>query len=1281
GVASLRRPFGMGNNFARCKENFGDSDSEEIFQSRYTSGWFPQALGSGSCSKAYRCWKRGSSRGYAMKAFESNEGASAHAVNEIKVLDALGKHPRITHMIEYDMKDLMAVRVVLELCEGGQLFDRIRARGYYEEPKAAVVVRQVLEAVAFLHSKGVMHRDMKPENVLLVSRDSDTDVKVCDFGLAKMAPISLQNPRGPRSVSFRGSDHYLAPEIIRQEDALVRSSLGHQQWFFRGPVTEDPPSVKTSIFQRRSVAHTLSQAAGEVEFLQPPQALSLLVPPTPPLSPADAKPLFSHIPKNGGRRGVIRGAAQAHSQLARWLLCADTCEHFAAAVVRAKQLCILGSALGAAIRASAVRPPPAASRTDGLVLFAAIDADARRLPGMECPARDLEGRGPFDAETGARDIIARAQRPRLPARPGADGSALDNRQSKSSRRSDDREHLCAPVDFKFSNARIGRRSSADAPSSSQRRRGSPRAFLDVAGTLAAPRQKFFEVLEFNSMFCAAGANDGDPPCVSRAGFAARTALLRGDEANGFSGFSSREDGRGRRRCPRCLFGRASLQRSLAGRLESARSSQRRGARLDQTRPCVPEHAGARLRGGGGRLHRCRELLRNPIGADGVADVIDVRARARASCWTFAALVSQLETRAPKSPQVSRHSRKRGVDYFDSKSMLSCVTKVPCTGEHVPVGLAVRLGCAPASYRPGQHMFAVLRHPYTRAVSQWSWGADLWNKTLGYELTAIGMNKFIQDSIANSSVATDSFLTCWAGGQPWRSNCGRFIQDCHWLPQADYIFDIDHRQPLVTTLLNQTNLAEELRTLLGEPSNETFKVAMNSELVNDMEDGTTTSGFQSWVCALTEQTKQVLDAHYAIDFEKFGPGGRGSRGRPVRWMAHAGAQPLPSWLAEVDSVWLEDFAPAVREHISDAAANVVQDWTQPTEKDETRETWLYVIDMLAARVDLFSRPHTDWPVQMHLLHVVCFHDSMGEADLQRLAGLVEAGAVLRGGQSNDVLRAAPVAEVVARLQRAAGDLACLLRLRAVLLRACSGSIATLEDLQDAIDGACEGTRRARAGARAPAAEAAGTAELALRAERALEDFARQVLRITWQSDGPGLGSQGLDPLPPAELGGGRHLCAALKATEASFPSALLQHAAKRVGHLVATARHLIFPQLFSEPLERARDLNVIKELFLAVDVDRSGSIEYQEFVKCMNKPECFRIMNQRFGLQRHQSKIMFTALDVDGDGCVTLNEWFDTLKTFMDSGVPSVLAHRRVKEIRDLRDQACQGKFDQRGRTP
>merc|ERR1712224_850768 len=88
--------------------------------------------------------------------------------------------------------------------------------GYYPEMEGKVVVSNLVEAVAYIHSKGIMHRDLKPENILLVSKNSDTDIKISDFGLAK---ISKDFPhRLPRSESICGSDFYLAPEVIRQEE-------------------------------------------------------------------------------------------------------------------------------------------------------------------------------------------------------------------------------------------------------------------------------------------------------------------------------------------------------------------------------------------------------------------------------------------------------------------------------------------------------------------------------------------------------------------------------------------------------------------------------------------------------------------------------------------------------------------------------------------------------------------------------------------------------------------------------------------------------------------------------------------------------------------------------------------------------------------------------------------------------------------------------------------------------------------------------------------------------
>ena len=73
--------------------------------------------------------------------------------------------------------------VVMERCEGGELFDRVIAKGSFSEAEAAKVMRQLLSALADCHSKGVMHRDVKPENLLLTGEG--WELKLSDFGLVK----------------------------------------------------------------------------------------------------------------------------------------------------------------------------------------------------------------------------------------------------------------------------------------------------------------------------------------------------------------------------------------------------------------------------------------------------------------------------------------------------------------------------------------------------------------------------------------------------------------------------------------------------------------------------------------------------------------------------------------------------------------------------------------------------------------------------------------------------------------------------------------------------------------------------------------------------------------------------------------------------------------------------------------------------------------------------------------------------------------------------------------
>lgn len=177
-------------------------------------------LGSGKFSVVYLCWSKGRpEQRFALKVIstaQDDHAALTRIYEEIHILKVLGSHPSLIQLVDMDESMPDCIRLVLELCEGGELYDRIQKKKFYQESDAKLLARNLLQAVAFIHSKGIMHRDLKPENVLLVSKVSHTDIKVSDFGLARLA---ADYPRRlPRSTSICGSDFYLAPELIKQEE-------------------------------------------------------------------------------------------------------------------------------------------------------------------------------------------------------------------------------------------------------------------------------------------------------------------------------------------------------------------------------------------------------------------------------------------------------------------------------------------------------------------------------------------------------------------------------------------------------------------------------------------------------------------------------------------------------------------------------------------------------------------------------------------------------------------------------------------------------------------------------------------------------------------------------------------------------------------------------------------------------------------------------------------------------------------------------------------------------
>mmetsp|Transcript_28650 Transcript_28650/g.50961 ORF Transcript_28650/g.50961 Transcript_28650/m.50961 type:complete len:468 (-) Transcript_28650:1097-2500(-) len=125
---------------------------------------------------------------------------------EIEIMKKLD-HPHIVRIIEtYETEKICCL--VMEYCEGGELFQVVCDKKTLSESEAAGYMRQLLSALAYCHSSKVCHRDLKPENILLSFNSGSPDLKLADFGLAQ----SFTEEEVMHS--FSGTPYYIAPEML-----------------------------------------------------------------------------------------------------------------------------------------------------------------------------------------------------------------------------------------------------------------------------------------------------------------------------------------------------------------------------------------------------------------------------------------------------------------------------------------------------------------------------------------------------------------------------------------------------------------------------------------------------------------------------------------------------------------------------------------------------------------------------------------------------------------------------------------------------------------------------------------------------------------------------------------------------------------------------------------------------------------------------------------------------------------------------------------------------------
>ena len=101
----------------------------------------------------------------------------------------------------------ISITLIMELLEGGELFERLDTMKFNSEGDFALLLRKILEPLLFMHENEIMHRDIKPENLIMRSKSNDYDVVIADFGLAQEIKKKFIHIRC-------GTPGYCAPEVL-----------------------------------------------------------------------------------------------------------------------------------------------------------------------------------------------------------------------------------------------------------------------------------------------------------------------------------------------------------------------------------------------------------------------------------------------------------------------------------------------------------------------------------------------------------------------------------------------------------------------------------------------------------------------------------------------------------------------------------------------------------------------------------------------------------------------------------------------------------------------------------------------------------------------------------------------------------------------------------------------------------------------------------------------------------------------------------------------------------
>lgn len=196
----LRDPPGRGlKRKVGCIEAATQTGRSLKIESDYCMG---QHLGKGKFGQVRLCKNKITGEELACKTLPKNGGENVHM--EVEIMQHLSGHTNVV-TLRAVYEDADSLHLVMEFCSGGRLLDSMTKNGCFPEHKSANLIKELISVIKYCHDMGVVHRDVKPENILLTG---DGHLKLADFGL------SVHVAKGQQLSGLVGSPAYVAPEVL-----------------------------------------------------------------------------------------------------------------------------------------------------------------------------------------------------------------------------------------------------------------------------------------------------------------------------------------------------------------------------------------------------------------------------------------------------------------------------------------------------------------------------------------------------------------------------------------------------------------------------------------------------------------------------------------------------------------------------------------------------------------------------------------------------------------------------------------------------------------------------------------------------------------------------------------------------------------------------------------------------------------------------------------------------------------------------------------------------------